>query len=136
MGIKKFLGKASYGATKEAARFAAPLTALSSTAGAGGDGYLDNFLAVYHVPKQLFEVGKAYITNEGVRTFTGERLGDLSQLAWNSIKNIVERPTETITAAGIVYLATRFSPAMAKGAFNLFRKNRKRKDKGLETRVK
>ncbi len=122
MGIPR---KIAYGAIKEVAGFIAPLTALASTAGKG-EGYLDNLLAVYRVPEQVYYCGKAFVLNEGVRTFTFQRLGDLAEILGSSAKNIVERPYETATAAAFVYGLTRFSPHIVKGALSLGRKSKKR----------
>lgn len=122
MGIKNISKKIAYGAVKEAAGFVAPLAALSSTAGAGGDGYLDNLVAVYHVPEQMYQVGKAFITNQGVRDFTFQRLGDLASIVGHSAENIIKRPLETAVAAGVVYGLVRFSPHMVKGAIKLLKR--------------
>lgn len=124
MGIKNIPKKIAYGTVKEIAAFMAPLTALSSTAGKG-DGYLDNIVAAYHVPEQIYQVGKAFITNQGVRDFTFQRLGDLAAIVGSSAKNIVEKPYETALAAGIVYGLTRFSPHIIKGGTSLFKGKKK-----------
>ena len=124
MKIKEIPGKIAYAAVKEAASITAPLAALASTAGKGGDGYLDNLVAVYHVPEQIYHAGKAFVMNEGVRTFTFNRLGDLAQIVGNSAENIVKRPLETAVAAGIVYGAVKYSPHMIKGVIGLMRKSK------------
>ena len=99
-----------YGLVK---RIVAPVTALSSTTSSGEEGYLDNFEAVYHVPEQVYKITKAYADNQG-RDFTRDSLNNLGELVTNSIQNFAETPGETFAVAGIVYLATRFSPFFVK----------------------
>jgi hypothetical protein len=120
--IKKIGGKILYGASKEVTRFLAPLTAIASTAGKEGNGITDNLKAVYHVPHQIYEVGKAFVQNEGIRTFFGNRANDLTEIVGDTIENCVERPLETIGVAAGVYTITRFAPQLIKGASKLFKK--------------
>ena len=115
MGFKNFMGKLGYKSAKEAARIVAPIAALASTAGAGGEGYLDNVAAVYNAPRQLYEFGKAFVGNEGVRDFTINRLVDLGSLVGQTAENIAERPLETALAAAGVYATVRFTPHLVKG---------------------
>lgn len=124
MKIKEISGKLAYGTIKEIATFVAPLTALSSTAATNGKDYLDHFVATYHVPEQVYQIGKAFAKNEGIRDFTFKRLNDLATIVSNATKNIVENPVETAVAAGIVYCLTRFSPYIIKGAVNIARKKK------------
>jgi len=128
MGIKELPGKIGYRAVKEVASFIAPLTALASTAGSGGNGYLDNLTAVYHVPEQLYHTGAALVRNTGIRDFSFERLGNLGSMIADTADNVVNRPTETAIAAGIVYGLTRFLPHIVKGAFRLVRKVRGKRE--------
>lgn len=135
MTVKNALKKAGYWLSKEVASIVAPLAAVSSTASSGGDGYLDNFLAVYHVPNQLYQISKAYVVNEGIRDFTSSRFGELSDIVLNAAENIVKRPVETLTAAGIVMLGTKYLPHMIKGASILTKKFKERKSRKQEKLV-
>jgi hypothetical protein len=110
------VSKLLYKTSKGVANFTAPLAALASTAGDGGKGYLDNLAAVYHVPLQLYHIGKAYVTNEGIRDFLNNRVSDLVSIVTNSAENIVERPVETVTAAAGVYFGVKYLPHLIKGA--------------------
>lgn len=104
-------GKIGYATAKGIAAFAAPITALSSTAGRGDYGFLNNLAAVYQVPQKVYQVA----ANEGIG-FTVSSLGDLASLVSNSAKNIAERPWETAAVAGAVFCLTKFSPHIVKAA--------------------
>lgn len=67
MKVKEIPRKIAYGTAKQAASWVAPLVALSSIAGKGGDGYLDNVIASFEVPKQILKVGYAVTINKGSR---------------------------------------------------------------------
>ncbi|MFH1916618.1 MAG: hypothetical protein ABIJ21_05105 [Nanoarchaeota archaeon] len=114
MTLTDIVKKIGYNASKEAAHIVAPLAAVSSMAGKGGAGILDNIAAIYHVPVQVYHVAKAYITNEGIRTFTFERIGELADIVGNAAKNLVERPAETIGVAAGVYALIRSTPQILK----------------------
>jgi hypothetical protein len=114
MKLYDIVKKAGYETTKQVAQFVAPLAAVSSMAGKGGNGVLDNLVAIYHVPAQLFYTGKAFITNEGVRDFTLNRLGEVLSIIGSAAKNIVERPIETFGVAATVYVAVKYSPQIVK----------------------
>ncbi|MFH1840249.1 MAG: hypothetical protein ABH849_03810 [Nanoarchaeota archaeon] len=113
--IKKCVENTPYRTAKEITRFVAPIAALASTAGAGGDGYLDNILSVYNAPRQLWEIGEALVRNEGARDFLFERTGDLWNLLGSTVNNFVERPAETAIAAAGVYAGIRLAPMTVRG---------------------
>ncbi len=100
--------------TKEVCKFLAPLTAISSMAGSGGDGILDNITAVYHVPETIGRIGHGVITDAGMRTVGLDVMGDLSDIVQNGAINLAERPVETIGTAAGVYAGTRFLPELTK----------------------
>ena len=74
------LGKLGYNISKGVCNFLAPLTAVSSMAGEGGDGVMDNLAAIYHAPKTIYEVGKAFALDEGIRSTGFKVMQELSEV--------------------------------------------------------
>jgi hypothetical protein len=114
------LGKIGYKISKETAGFLAPLAAVSSTAGKGGDGIADNLAAIYHVPKAVYGIGKAIVMDEGIRSTGFKLMGDLVDIVGTGAQNLVERPIETLGTAAGVWAGTRYAPHMVKGVGKLF----------------
>lgn len=116
--------KVFYGLSKEIFDFIAPLAALSSMAGKGGDGLVDNLISVYHVPKTICYSIYALAKNEGVRDFAMNNIKELSDILFHTGKNLIERPAETILIAGGVYLGTKYFPYVVR--FVLSKKNKRK----------
>ena len=114
MTLTDIVKNIGYHASKEAALIVAPLAAVSSMAGKGGDGILDNIAAIYHVPAQIGYFLWANITNQGMRDYNIARGGELADIVVNSLKNLIQRPAETIGVAAGVYALIRFTPQLLK----------------------
>jgi hypothetical protein len=100
------LGKIGYNISKGVCSFVAPLAAVSSMAGKGGDGIWDNLLATYHAPKML---GTAAI--ELARESMGFRdLEEAVEVIRYAGQNLIERPVETVVTAAGVWGATKYAP--------------------------
>ncbi len=106
---KKIAGKLGYYVSKEVASFAAPIMAISSAAGYK-PGIWDNIIAAAYVPIKFGEFVLAYVRDTGVRTFVNSNVADTFEVAKSIGRSIVERPLETIVAAGIVYFGTKYLP--------------------------
>jgi len=122
---KNLTAKILYKTADEAASFVAPFAAVSSMAGTGGNGILDNLVAIYHVPKTIGYLGYAFAKDMGIRTTTIYCGKELTDILLNAGKNLIERPLETLGVAGGVYLGIKYAPRIIRATAR-FIKNRKR----------